>query len=303
MLISFLRALKFSLQDISRNIWLSIVTVTIIILAMLSINTLILTRVISSGAVEAIKEKVDLSLYLKSDADEAEILDLKMKIGAMEKVKDVRYISKQEALDSFREKNQDKPEILQALVELGKNPLSPSLVIQPADINNVSNLIEELKSINSEIIDSRDFSDNRLILEKINNISKKIDDIALFIITIFIITSLLVIYNSIKVAIYTHKREIEIMRLVGASNSFIHAPFLLSSFIYTLIAVLIIIAITFPLLGILQPYLEVFFLDYNINVFNYFAENFLLIFGLQLVGISIVNVLESYLAIKKYAKV
>ena len=88
-------------------------------------------------------------------------------------------------------------------MELGKNPLSPSLVIQPADINNVSNLIEELKSINSEIIDSRDFSDNRLILEKINNISKKIDDIALFIITIFIITSLLVIYNSIKVAIYT----------------------------------------------------------------------------------------------------
>lgn len=303
MLISFLRALKFSLQDISRNVWLSVVTVTIIILAMLSINTLVLTRVISSGAVEAIKEKVDLSLYLKTEANETEILDLKLRIETMEKVKDVRYVSKQEALDSFQEKNQDKPEILQALLELGKNPLSPSLIIWPADINNISSLIEELKSINSDIIDSKDFSDNRLILEKINNISKKIDDIALFIIAIFIITSLLVIYNSIKVAIYTHKKEIEIMRLVGASSSFIHAPFLLSSFIYTLIAVLIIIAITFPLLSILQPYLEVFFLDYSINVFDYFSRNFLTIFGLQLLGISVVNVLASYLAIKKYARV
>lgn len=303
MLISFFRALKFSLQDISRNVWLSIVTITIILLAMLSINTLILTRVVSFSAVDAIKEKIDLSLYLKSEAGETEILDLKLKISAMEKVREVRYISKQEALDSFREKNQDKPEILQALLELGKNPLSPSLVISPKNVDEVADLIEELKSINNDIIDSRDFTDNRLILEKIDNITNRIDDIGLFIIIIFIITSLLVIYNSIKVAVYTHKREIEIMRLVGASNSFIYAPFLLSSFIYTLVATIIIIAVTFPLLGVLQPYLEVFFVGYNINVVNYFMSNFLVIFGLQFLGISIVNVVASYLAVKKYAKV
>jgi len=303
MLLSLLRVLKFSLQDISRNIWLSIVTITIIILAMFSINTLILTRAISDNAVDAIKEKVDLSLYVKSDALESDIFDLRLRVSALDKVKSVRYISKQEALDSFREKNENNPEILQALLELGKNPLSPSLVISPKDVNSVADLIEELKSLDSNIIESRDFNDNRMILEKIDSITSRVDEIGLFIIIIFVITSLLVIYNSIKVAVYTHKREIEIMRLVGASNVFIYAPFLLSSFIYTLIATLIIVSLTLPLLGILQPYLEVFFVGYSINVVSYFVENFALIFGLQFLGISLVNVLASYLAVKKYANI
>lgn len=303
MFLSIFRALKFSFQDISRNIWLSIVTITILFLAMFSINTLILTRAISASAVDAIKEKIDLSLYLKSDASESEILALQQKISALERVKEVKYISKQEALDFFREKNKDNPEILQALLELGRNPLSPSLIISPQDTNQAPELIEELKALDDKIIESRDFADNKLILEKIDNITKKINDIAILVIVIFIITSLLVIYNSIKVAVYTHKREIEIMRLVGASNLFIYAPFLLSSFIYTIIALILIIIVSFPLLGLLQPYLELFFVDYSIDIVKYFVSNFSLIFGLQFLAISFINILASYLAVKKYAKV
>jgi cell division transport system permease protein len=303
MFVSLLRALKFSLQDISRNIWLSIISVTILVLAMFSINTLILTKAISANAVEAVKEKIDLSLYLKPESLEGEIFSLQLKISEMERVGEVQYISKQEALDSFREENKDNPEVLQALLELGKNPLSPSLVISPNNPNVVPELIEELRALDSNIIESRDFNDNRMLLEKIDNITKRIDEVGLFIIAIFIITSLLVIYNSIKVAIYTHKKEIEIMRLVGASNLFIYAPFLLSSLIYTLIAIIFVILISFPLLGILQPYLEVFFVGYNINVINYFVNNFWLIFGLQFIAIALINVLASYIAVRKYAKV
>ncbi len=303
MFLSIFRALKFSFQDISRNIWLSIVTITILFLAMFSINTLILTRAISASAVDAIKEKIDLSLYLKSDASESEILALQQKISALERVKEVKYISKQEALDFFREKNKDNPEILQALLELGRNPLSPSLIISPQDTNQAPELIEELKALDDKIIESRDFADNKLILEKIDNITKKINDIAILVIAIFIITSLLVIYNSIKVAVYTHKREVEIMRLVGASNLFIYAPFLLSSFIYIIIALILIIIVSFPLLGLLQPYLELFFVDYSIDIVKYFVSNFSLIFGLQFLAISFINILASYLAVKKYAKV
>lgn len=303
MFLSIFRALKFSLQDISRNIWLSIVTITILFLTMFSINTLILTRAISASAIDAIKEKVDLSLYLKNEASEVEILALQQKISSMERVKTVRYISKQEALDFFRDKNKNNPEILQALLELGKNPLSPSLVIAPQDANQVAELIEELKAIDDNIIESRDFADNKLILEKIDNITKKVNDVAMFVIIIFIVTSLLVIYNSIKVAVYTHKREVEIMRLVGASNLFIYAPFLMSSFIYTLIALVAMVAVTFPLLGLLQPYLEIFFVDYSIDIVKYFISNFWIIFGIQFVAISAINVLASYLAVRKYAKV
>ncbi|HNV12868.1 MAG TPA: permease-like cell division protein FtsX [bacterium] len=303
MFLSFLRILRFSLQDISRNVWLSVVTVTILILSMLSINTLILLRAISDDAVMAIKEKIDLSLYLKPDAPESEILELKNKINSMERVRVVKYTSKQEALDFFRDKNKNNPEILQAILELGKNPLSPSLVIIPQNVEMIPDLIEELRAIDSDIIESRDFSDNRILLEKINTITDRISDVGFFIILVFIITSLLVVYNSIKVAVYTQKREIEIMRLVGASNAFIYLPFLFSSVIYTLMSVLVMIAVSFPLLGILQPYLEIFFVDYNINVISYFVENVWVIFGWQFIGISVVNVIASYLAVNKYAKV
>lgn len=300
---SFSRVLKFSLQDISRNIWLSVITITILILAMFSINTLILTKTISANAIDAIKNKINISLYLTSDANEAEIFYLKDKVIAMDRVRDVKYISKQEALDSFRANNENNEEILQALTELGQNPLSPSLIISPKNADEVADLIEELKVLDSEIIESRDFADNSLILERINNITNRINDIAIIIIAVFIITSLLVIYNSIKVAIYTHKKEIEIMRLVGASNIFIHAPYLISSLIYTLVASLIIIGITFPLLSIAQPYLEVFFVGYNINVVKYFYSHFLSIFGIQFLGIAIINIIASYLAVRKYSKI
>lgn len=303
MFLSFLRILKFSLQDISRNVWLSVVTITILILAMLSINTLILIRAISDNAIIAVKERIDLSLYIKPDSPELEIFELKNKISSLERVKLVRYISKQNALDFFRDKNKNNPEILQAILELGKNPLSPSLVIVPENVDMIPDLIEELRSIDSNIIESRDFSDNRVLLEKINNITGRINDVGLFIIIVFIITSLLVVYNSIKVAIYTHKREIEIMRLVGASNIFIYLPFLFSAVIYTLMAVFIMVAVSFPLLGILQPYLELFFVDYNFNIISFFVENVWTIFGWQFIGISLVNVLASYLAVNKYAKV
>ena len=303
MFLSFLRILKFSLQDISRNIWLSVVTVTILILAMLSINTLVLLRAISDNAIIAVKERIDLSLYIKPDSPETEIFELKNRINSLERVKVVKYVSKQDALDFFRDKNKNNPEILQAILELGKNPLSPSLVIIPENVDMIPDLIEELRAIDSNIIESRDFSDNRVLLEKINNITGRINDVGLFIIIVFIITSLLVVYNSIKVAIYTHKREIEIMRLVGASNIFIYLPFLFSAVIYTLMAVFIMVAVSFPLLGILQPYLELFFVDYNFNIISFFVENVWTIFGWQFIGISFVNVLASYIAVNKYAKV
>jgi len=303
MFLSLIRIIKFSLQDISRNVWLTIATVTILVLALLSVNTLLTVDVLSRHAIDAVKEKIDISLYLKADASEEQVTSLKTEISQMSKVKQVMYTSKADALRSFRETNADNPEVLAALRELGRNPLSPSLIIVPNNVEEAPQLINEVKQIDSDIIESRDFTDNTLILDKINDITKKISEIGLFIICIFLFTSMLVAYNSIKVAIYTHRREIEIMRLVGASNSFIYLPFVLSAVIYAFLSVMLIIILFYPFLGILQPYLEVFFMDYNINIIDYFLNNFIIIFGLQFLVVSIVSVLSSWLAIRRYAKV
>ena len=125
----------------------------------------------------------------------------------------------------------------------------------------------------------------------------------MFVIIIFSLTSLLVIYNTVKVAIYTHRREIEIMRLVGASRPFIIAPFLASAIIYSLIAVLLIICIFFPFLSLLQPYLEVFFTGYSINIVSYFITNFWSIFGVEFLAAAFAGIVASLLAVRKFSKV
>ncbi len=302
-MLALYRIIKFSFQDVARNVWLTIVTITILLLALFSINTMITVRVISDNAATAIKEKIDISLYLKTETPESDILALKAKIAASPRVKSIIYISKQNALETFREKYKNNQAVLAALQELGRNPLSPSLTITPKNFEESGLLINELKALDNSMIESRDFSDNTLILEKINNITKRVNEIGLFIIIIFVLTSLLVVYNAIRVAIYTHRQEIEIMRLVGASNFFIYMPYMVSAFVYTLLSMLIIISVFFPFLSLLQPYLEVFFMGYNVNIITYFVDGFGVIFGAQFLVILFINIIASLFAVRKYARV
>jgi cell division transport system permease protein len=301
--LSFLRIIKFSLQDIGRNIWLSFVTVTILILALFSVNLLITVNVVTGAAVDSIKEKVDVNLYLKTDAGENEITALKAEVSNLPQVKAVDYISKAAALDSFRVKHENNPEIIDALRELGKNPLSPVLIIKAKSIDDYDSLLTALNKIDSDIIESKNFDNHKSILEKINSISHKINQVGIFVSLIFILVTILVVFNAIRVAIYTHRKEIGIMKLVGASNSFVKAPFLISGIIYAALGTVIIIAVYYPFLTILQPYLETFFIDYDINMISYFNSHFISIFGLEFLAAAFINALASFTAIGRYSKV
>jgi len=302
-LLSFFRVIKFSFQDLWRNIWLSAVTIVILVLGLLSVNLLLVVKVLGSTAVSAIKEKIDISLYLKPEADESRILALKSQISLVSQVKEVNYISKQTALETFRNKHKDNQEILQALAELGKNPLSPSLVIRPKDVDNYEELIAALNGFDDEIIESRNFDDHQAILMKINNLTKKASEAGLIISLLFILISILVVYNTVRIAIYTHKREIGIMKLVGASTWFIRSPYLISGIIYSLIGVVAIIIILYPLLNFIQPYLETFFSGLEVNILKYYNNNFFTIFGLEFLAITLINFLASLVAVGKYSKV
>lgn len=302
-LLSLARVLKFSFQDLIRNIWLSLVTIIILVLALFSINMLLTVTVISDSAITAIKEKVDINLFLKSDAEDNQIISLRAKISDLPETGEIKYISKNEALENFKIKHKNDPEILDALRELGKNPLAPSLVISPKNADQYEELISGLNKINDDIIESRNFEDHKLMLAKINSISNKVKEVGVFVSSVFVVISLLVVFNAIRVAIYTHRKEIAIMKLVGASNTFIKSPFLISSVIYAFVGSVLVVAIFYPFLSILQPYLEAFFVDYQVNLISYFNNNFFLIFGLEFIGASLINVLASIIAVGKYSKV
>jgi cell division transport system permease protein len=264
---------------------------------------LVVVKVVSDSAASAIKDKVDVSLYLTPSANENEIQALKSKINSLSEVKSVDYINKNEALEFFRQKNKDNPEMMQALRELGANPLTPSLVIKPQNTESLDALTHEINKIDSDIIQSRNFTDHEAILAKINSVTDKVNSAGIIVSVIFILITLLVVYNSIRVAIYTHEKEISIMRLVGASNSFIYMPFLFSSLFYTLIGLMVVISIFYPFLSLLQPYLDTFFTNYNINIIHFFNSHFFLIFGTEFVCIALINILASFIAVKKYSHI
>jgi cell division transport system permease protein len=192
---------------------------------------------------------------------------------------------------------------MDALRELGKNPLNPVLIIKAKSIDQYDALILNLNKIDDEIIESRNFENHKLILEKINNISHKVNEVGVFVSLVFIIVTVLVVFNAIRVAIYTHRREIGIMKLVGASNWFVRSPFLFSGIIYALIGTLATIAIYYPFLTILQPYLETFFVGYDVNIVSYFNENFIRIFGLEFLAAALINIIASFTALGRYSKV
>lgn len=303
MFLSLLRVIKFSFQDVFRNIWLSLVTIIILVLALFSINMLLVVKVVGDTAINAVKEKIDINLYLKSDAAEDQILALKARISNLEEVKEISYISKADALNNFKSNFQDNPEILQALREIGSNPLTPSLVIKPTNLDDFDNLVNKLNSFDDSIIESRNFTNYKVMLEKINNITDKVNDAGIVLSLIFVFITILVIFNSVRVAIYTHRAEIKIMSLVGASNWFIQAPFLFSSVIYTTIGIGFIMAFFYPFLSLLQPYLEAFFVGYNVNLVSYFYGNIFLVFGTQFIGACLINIFASYIAVKKYSNI
>ena len=303
MFLSFIRVIKFSLQDVSRNIWLSLVTVIILILALFTINMLLTVKVIGDMAVEAIKEKIDVNLYLKPGASEDAILALKTKINNLNEVKNVEYISNAEALKNFKEKHQDNPEILEALRELNINPLTPTLVIKPENLDVFDNLINRLNALDANIIESRNFTNYKTLLDKINGITNKVTEAGIFLSVIFVMITILVIYNSVRVAIYTHRRQITIMKLVGASNWFIQTPYLISSLIYTFFGVGAIMLIFYPFLTLLQPYLETFFVGYNVNLLDFFYGNIFTVFGIQFLAAALINMFASLIAVRKYSRV
>ncbi len=303
MFLSLARIIKFSFQDIFRNIWLSLVTIIILILALFTVNMLLVVSLIGETAVKAVHDKIDINLYLKTSAGDEEIFALKDQIASLSEVREVTYISKQEALAQFTEKHKDNQDVLGALSELSINPLTPTLVIKPVGLDVFDNLINRLNALDSEIIESRNFTNYKNLLGKINGITAKVTDAGLMLSSIFIFITMLVIYNSVRVAIYTHRHQISIMKLVGASNYFIQMPYLVSSIIYTLAGVLAIMLIFYPFLTLLQPYLETFFVGYNINLLTYFYGNAIKVFGLQFLAAALINIFASMFAVRKYSRV
>lgn len=301
----FTRTAKYAIQDFWRNFWLSIITVTVLVLAIFSFNALILVKTVGDYTLQTIEKKIDVSVFINSGIEESSILDLRARLLGLEEVKEVIYISSDEALSAMKTKHEGDPAILLSLEELETNPLGAQLIVQAQateDYEAIVNVLNEERY--DAIVADKNFDEHTIIIERVSSISSRVRSIATFFSIIFTAVALIVVFNTLRIIIYTHRDEIAIMRLVGATNWFIRMPYLWESVIYALFSMVIFLMLWYPLLGTLQPYIAEIFSDGNaLDIVGFYNANFIILFGGQFLALIALLFVASILATRKYSRV
>ncbi|MDP2684718.1 MAG: permease-like cell division protein FtsX [bacterium] len=304
MFVFFGRSIKFAFQGFIRNIWLSIVTIIILVLMLFSVTMVAGINFVADSAINSVQDKVDVSIYFKPDTNEEDIVNIQYRLESLSEVKEVTYISEDQALENFRENHKDDVVILESLDELDENPLSATLIVKANTIDDYPDIIAILENPDYELlIRDRNFEDNEDVINKLSEISSKIERVGIMVSIVFIIIAILIVFNTIRINIYTHREEIGIMKLVGATNWFVRAPFLLESLIYAVLGVIITMAILFPLIGVIAPQINSFFDGYKLDIVSYFNENIIRIVGMQLGFVVFLCIISSSIAIGRYLRV
>jgi len=282
-------------------------TVTILVLALFSVSIIISLNSVSSQLLTSVKQKVDISIAVLPDATEDEAKALVTRLQSLSEVKNATYVSPDEALEEFRLAHQDDPNIQETLDLLEDNPLPARIQVTAKEIDSFDSILSYLNQDENKNIVSTDTSEveqAQLVIQRLSSLSDQIQKVALGVTVIFIAISFLVVFNAIRIAIYTHREEIGIMKLVGASNWFIRTPFLMEGILYAFFATIITTAILAPVLSFLAPHLnDTFFLSYNIDISQFFKAHLWALIGYQFLGAAMLNMASASFAMSRYLKV
>ena len=295
------RILKYGFQNFLRNYLVSIATILVLLLAVVVFQSLMLFGVVGQKAVGVVQDKIDISIDFNESVSEDEMLKLKSSLESLREVKAVEYLSKEEALNKFKEKHPEDSDISRALTEIGGNPLRASLNIKAYNPKEYAAIAAYLGNDNfKNIIENISYNQNQVVIErlaKIMDIGKQ----AGFILTMLLAAvALIVSFNTILLAIYTNKDEIGIMRLVGASNAFIRGPYIVVGAMYGLTAAFAAMILTAPFIYLVSPYINI--LIPEMNLWGYFLSHVFPILGYNLLFAVGIGIVSSVIVVKRYLR-
>lgn len=289
-----------------RNAFVSLAAIFVMTVALFVIGTTIMLDQLLGVSLANIKDKVDINVYFVTTAEQVEIDALQKSLEGLPEVDSVSFTSREEALAEFRNRHRNDELTIQALEELGENPLGASLSIRTQETSQyerVAQFLEDQQAVESAqnpLIDRINYNRNREAIEKLTAIIDAVERSSLIALAVLVVAAVMITFNTIRLAIYTAREEIAVMRLVGASNMFIRGPFMLQGIMYGVVSGVIALLIMYPILLWLGPATESFF---QFNLFEYFVTHFTFMFAV-LVGAGIVMGLVSSLwAVSRYLRV
>ncbi len=300
--VSFFRILRTGLLNAWRNRLIATATVATLILTLFVITAVVFLNVITGTLASTIQDKVDISVYFTTDATDAQILALRNQLVSLSYVKSVNFVSQDEALTAFKQRYQNNPVLLQALQELGQNPLSASLNISatdPSKYQDISNYIES--SSYKDIISNVNYQQNKTIIQRLSEITKVTKEGSLLVSILFAVIAILVTFNTIRLAMYSLREEIEIMRLVGASSWYIRGPFVVEGVLFGILSAALTMLITYLVVLGTSHYILNF--TSSIDLLYYLKTHFWQIFLLQLISGIALGTISSMMAVRRYLNV
>ena len=284
-----------------RNAWLSVATVMVLSLVLSVLGGLIFIGALADTALRSVESKIDISVYFLSDAEEQQIMAVKKELETLPDVREVSYISREEALVRFRETHKDDTLIASALDELGDNPLQASINIRAADPAHYAAISDFLAQKAYPAVEKINYFENQIVINRLSAITTTVRGMGAALALFLAFIAVLVAFNTIRLAIYTMREEIGIMRLVGATAWFIRGPFLISGFLYGLAASIAVTAVFFPLTWLAAPKLAL--LVPNFNLFSYFLSNLVEFFAIMAGSGILLGVGSSLIAVRRYLKI
>jgi cell division transport system permease protein len=305
--LTFVRMCRYGVNNFSRNAWLTVAATAVMTITLLVVFTTLAARNVLLDTVGEIRDKVDMSIYVANGTSDADVKTIQSDLGKLASVKSVSYVSPEKARANFAQANSGSAGTLEALNQ-ATNQFPGTFRIKPVDINDTAelqNFVKNNATLKKNIDANRapSFAGDRK--SAIANIGRWVgfaEKSGLVASIVFVAISSLIVFNTIRMAIFNRKDEIQMMKLIGADGSFIRGPFLVEAVVYGFIAAVVATVLGVVLLQASSAKL----LSYGVSVQSTLnlATTYigLVVLGMIVLG-GLIGVLSSLLATRRYLKI
>jgi cell division transport system permease protein len=285
-----------------RNSYVTFGTTGVMGLVLLLFLGLIAIQFLTGVMVTALENKVDVSIYFKTTTSDDAIREVKTNLESLNTVATVQYVSREEALALFKERHAKDALIQESLAELETNPLQASLNVKAKDTGQYASIVSFLETHRLRTtIDTINYYENEAVITRVQNISKSSQQWGLVVTLLLAVIAVLVAFNTIRLTIYNQHSEIEIMRLVGGSNWYIRAPYLVEGALYGSFAAIAALIVFYGAASSVSS--KIALVMPGVSLIGYFAGNVIQITLLTLVAGIGLGIISSFIAIRRFLRV
>lgn len=304
-MITLFRIVKAGAHNVFRNAWLSVAAIAVMLVALVIILSTIVLNVTANNAISELSRNLKVSIYIKDNADKNKTKELEKAVLSNQYVESIDFVSKEQAQERFSNSFKNDEQLIEGLTLLGGDTLPSSYEVSVKDLSKLNEIEkvanqEQFKDVVDSITLGR--TDARKTIDRAASVQKFITTASIFAATIFTIISVLIIFNTIRIAIFTRSEEIRNMKLIGATPGYIRGPFLVETAIYGIVAGVIAATAVYSIILSIGP--KIAGQQEFAETYEFFTKpsvTAVIYVGTVLVGI-LVGMFSSALAMEKYLK-